>query len=132
MSQRQRNDIGDSSSETIKQFYAGSRIVGVVKRVKRIINNELNPLYREDKIPSSELNVIHLLYAIRYACASCICFKLCMCFNVTKNHSTLIQGIHSTIQTPSFGWLGSIKHPNFLKNLHESPFNIDILFSFII
>ena len=52
---RQRNEIGDSSPETIKQLYAGSRIVGVVKRVKRIINNELNPIYRVDKILYTEV-----------------------------------------------------------------------------
>jgi hypothetical protein len=60
------------------RFRIGSRIVGVVKRVQRIINNELNPIYRVDKIPSG-INVIQFLYAIRYACVLCICRHFMSC-----------------------------------------------------
>lgn len=62
--QRQKNEIVGAPPETYKQLYAGHKIIGVVKRLKRIINNELNPLYKEERIPSG-LNSLHLLYAIR-------------------------------------------------------------------
>ena len=67
--QRQKNEIANAHPDTYKQLYAGHKILGVVKRVKRVINNELNPLYKEDKIPSG-LNSLHLLYAIRLTCNS--------------------------------------------------------------
>lgn len=62
--QRQKNEIVGAPPDTYKQLYAGHKIIGVVKRLKRIINNELNPLYKEERIPSG-LNSLHLLYAIR-------------------------------------------------------------------
>jgi hypothetical protein len=90
--QRQRHEIGDFLPETTKQLYARSRIVGVVKRVKRIINNELNPIYRVDKIPSG-INIIQFLYAIRYACVSYI-FR-----HVMSNNDIIVEviSIHRSV-----------------------------------
>ena len=79
--QRQKNEIANVQPDTYKHLYAGYKIVAVVKRAKRIINNELNPLYREDKVPSG-LNSLHLLYAIRLVFH---CLIMCCMYIVHKS-----------------------------------------------
>jgi hypothetical protein len=63
--EKYKNELKGVSAEAMKQLYNGHCIHKCANEMKRVINNDLNPLWNLSKIPSG-FTPTHLVNAIRY------------------------------------------------------------------